>query len=113
MTLEDLYMQIPDVTCVAGCTECCGPVPWCREEHELISAYLATKGEGLRQATSIHCPYIGPGGCDIYPVRPLMCRMYGTVPGMACPKGRRPETMLTDDDGRAMLSAYVEGLRGK
>jgi Fe-S-cluster containining protein len=60
---------IPSMHCDAGCGECCGIVP---AEHS----------DGT-------CPFYQNGGCAIYPVRPLVCRLFGHSgdPLMTCPRG--------------------------
>lgn len=40
------------------------------------------------------CPHLGDKGCQVYAERPLICRLFGTTPRLACPNGKRPETMI-------------------
>ncbi len=40
------------------------------------------------------CPYLGAEGCQVYAERPLICRLFGTTPRLACPRGKRPESMI-------------------
>ena len=51
------------------------------EEHEAALANLS-------------CPHLGENGCQVYAERPLVCRLFGTTPRLACPKGKRPEVMI-------------------
>ncbi len=40
------------------------------------------------------CPHLGAEGCQVYAERPLICRLFGTTPRLACPRGKRPEAMI-------------------
>ncbi|MFH1495373.1 MAG: YkgJ family cysteine cluster protein [Pseudomonadota bacterium] len=98
--------QIPSFECKPGCHDCCGPVTASSEEmarlparsdeeHELALAYL-------------NCPYLGDKGCQAYTERPLICRLFGTTPGLACPQGRRPEVMTDPQVERQILCFLAE-----
>lgn len=84
--------RIPAFACVPGCHDCCGPVTASSEEM----ARLPVKSEGEHGAAlaGFSCPHLGDKGCQVYAERPLICRLYGTTPRLACPNGKRPETML-------------------
>ena len=51
------------------------------EEHDVALANLS-------------CPHLGEKGCTVYLERPLICRLFGTTPKLACPRGKRPEVMI-------------------
>lgn len=51
------------------------------EEHAIALADLS-------------CPHLGNNGCQVYDERPLICRLFGTTPRLACPNGQRPEQMI-------------------
>ncbi|MBQ4133278.1 MAG: hypothetical protein IJD04_06050 [Desulfovibrionaceae bacterium] len=93
-----LYAQIPSFRCKEGCTECCGPVPFSSWEKAQVKIEPGKLGR--------RCPYLGESGCLIYENRPLMCRLYGTVPEMKCPHKCRPEKMLSSQEGRRILAKY-------
>ncbi len=80
--LEELYALVPTFECEPGCTECCGPVVFSREEWDRL--------EDKRESDGERCPYLGSDGCEIYAQRPMMCRIFGTNPDWACPRGRGP-----------------------
>ena len=42
----------------------------------------------------LSCPHLGDKGCEVYAERPLICRLFGTTPRLACPNGKRPEVMI-------------------
>ena len=91
-TLRDLRDRIPSCACVAGCHDCCGPVTASSEE----AAELPYRSEAVRDAAlaEFSCPHLGDHGCTVYGDRPLICRLFGTTPRLACPRGMRPETMI-------------------
>lgn len=43
---------------------------------------------------ALSCPHLGDTGCQVYAERPLICRLFGTTPRLACPNGKRPEVMI-------------------
>lgn len=45
----------------------------------------------------LNCPYLGKNGCEVYAERPLICRLFGTTPKLACPHGKRPDVMIAPD----------------
>lgn len=59
-------------------------------------ARLPVKSEAEHAAAlaELSCPHLGDKGCQVYAERPLICRLYGTTPRLACPNGKRPEVMI-------------------
>ena len=78
-----LREQIPSFECVKGCHDCCGPVTASSEEM----SRLPVKSDAEHDAALEHlnCVHLGPDGCTVYEDRPLICRLFGTTPSMACP----------------------------
>jgi len=90
-----LREQIPSFECVVGCHDCCGPVTTSSEEM----SRLPVKSDAEHDAALEHfnCVHLGPNGCEVYDDRPLICRLFGTTPRMACPNDRRPEKMIDSE----------------
>lgn len=134
--LRRLAERIPAVAgCGTGCSDCCIAAPWSVAEAALVAADPRAVGiewtvlfDDRRRAMSmlpsrpgresVRCPFVAPeGGCSIYDVRPMVCRLYGAVqPGrMDCPHGRRAARPLSVcDEGRVMaeyLSLCAESAR--
>lgn len=84
--------RIPSFECIQGCHDCCGPVTTSTEEM----ARLPVKSEEEHDIAlaNLSCPHLGENGCEVYAERPLICRLFGTTPKLACPNGRRPEVMI-------------------
>lgn len=91
-TIRFLRRQIPAFECEPGCHDCCGPVTASSEEM----ARLPVKSEKVHAAAlaALSCPYLGDRGCQVYTERPLICRLFGTTPRLACPRGKRPDAMI-------------------
>lgn len=103
---KKLYDQIPEFSCVPGCNDCCGPIPFSRWEWKRI--------KDKRPANGLECPYVNADGlCDIYYQRPFMCRLFGTVDNqrLICPHGCGPGKMLTDKQGKELTDKYLEIIR--
>ncbi len=65
------------------------------EEHEAALADLS-------------CPHLTDNGCQAYAERPLICRLFGTSPRLACPNGKRPEVMTDPRIERQILRFFAE-----
>ncbi|MEZ8018560.1 YkgJ family cysteine cluster protein [Vibrio splendidus] len=87
-----LRENIPAFECVKGCHDCCGPVTTSSEEM----SRLPRKSDAEHEAAldEYNCVHLGPNGCEVYEERPLICRLFGTTPRMACPNGCRPMEMV-------------------
>ncbi len=106
--LRFLRRRIPAFECEPGCHDCCGPVTASSEEM----ARLPEKGEAEHAAAlaGLNCPHLGDRGCQVYAERPLICRLFGTTPRLACPNGKRPEAMI-DPDIEQQIYRYFETTR--
>jgi len=87
-----LRQRIPAFECVRGCHDCCGPVTASSEEMARLP--LKTEAEHAAALAESSCPHLGKKGCEVYAERPLVCRLFGTTPRLACPNGKRPEAMI-------------------
>ena len=114
MDIEDLYDLIPDLICTEGCHECCknfGVPSRSKVEDERIKKFLRDKSRQVGEARGNACPYLdehllGGGGCSIYPVRPFICRVYGTAPNYPCKMGVRPIRVLHEDEEEELFYFY-------
>lgn len=91
-TLRFIRRRILEFECEPGCHDCCGPVTASGEEM----ARLPRKSDAEHAAAldALSCPYLGKTGCQVYAERPLICRLFGTTPRLACPRGKRPAAMI-------------------
>lgn len=88
-------LNIPAHTNCKNCGDCCGVIPANTAEMLAIREYLKDHPEAQRLAIAQsnwleQCPFRDTGAkkCAIYPVRPLICRLYGVTGGiMQCPHG--------------------------
>ena len=105
-TLRFLRARIPAFECVPGCHDCCGPVTASSEEM----AELPPRSDAERAAAleAWRCPHQGEAGCKVYAERPLVCRLFGTTPRLACPNGRRPGTMVGPDIEQRIYRYFAE-----
>ena len=54
--------------------------------------------------------HLGPNGCTVYEERPMICRLFGTTPRMACPRGRGPEPMI-DPAAEQLVHQFIATTR--
>lgn len=113
MNINDVYELIPDFACTDRCYECCrnfGVPSRTRVEDKRIKEFLQERSMSQGEAQGNTCPYLDEdlkaGGCSIYPVRPLICRLYGTSPNYLCIMGVRPVRILQEDEEEEIFHLY-------
>ncbi len=98
--------RIPSFACVPGCHDCCGPVT--TSTLEMARLPLKTEAEHDAALQDLSCPHLGPAGCQAYDERPLICRLFGTTPRLLCPRGRRPEVMVSPAIEQQINRYFIE-----
>lgn len=98
--------RIPAFECEPGCHDCCGPVMTSSEEMSRLPRVGAAAHEAALAGLS--CPHLGEDGCRVYLERPLICRLFGTTPRLACPNGKRPEVMIDPQVERQVFAFFKE-----
>ena len=92
LKIRYLRENIPSFECELGCHDCCGPVTTSSEEMSRLP--LKSEAEHEDALADLNCPHLSENGCEVYMERPLICRLFGTTPRLACPRGKRPEAMI-------------------
>ncbi len=109
MDIEDLYKMIPSVPCPPGCITCCknfGIPSRTKIEDERIKEYLKKHNMKVGKAKGTTCPYVTEKGCSIYPVRPFICRIYGTSRNYLCIENYRPDRLLEPEEEEELFYLY-------
>jgi len=99
-TIKYLRKRIPKFECKKSCTDCCGPIVFSKWEWDQV--------ENKKTATSLDCPYASEAGCEIYEQRPILCRLFGTVPKMKCNHGRGHAKLLSAKKEKEIMRKYYE-----
>lgn len=124
MTPEEIYAQIPRLTCQRKCQIGCGPIGMSTGEWRTLIQNIGYEPTGPSIIhgghvfmTCLTCPLLNPhnGECMAYDVRPLICRLWGTVKKMRCPFGCLPERWLSDQEAGSLITAmdYLDRPTGK
>jgi len=71
---------------------------------------LKSDAEHAKALGALSCPHLGDSGCQVYAERPLICRLFGTTPRLACPNGKRPAAMI-DPSVEQQIYQYFETTR--
>lgn len=100
--------HIPAFECVPGYHDCCGPVTATSEEVARLP--IKTEAEHKAALSQYSCPYLGKNGCEVYGERPLICRLFGTTPSLACPNGKRT-IELTDPKIKLQIHQFLTETR--
>lgn len=100
-----MYPSLPKMRCDKGCTQCCNVSGGTGAEYERIIEWAAQNNiKPIRQG--IICPWYQNGTCAVYPVRPMICRLYGHVRFLDCPRGYNVN-IKPKDEKRIMLQ-YIK-----
>lgn len=110
--VQAIYDQVPPMAdCKGNCWISCGPAsitPW---EHRrlAVAGHPVTRDEHARKMPfDFWCEALGPDGrCMAYPIRPLICRLWGAVDWLPCPWGCRPEGGWLPNDVAFRLLAEI------
>lgn len=76
--------------CDDECGECCGVVLVTETEFQRVARYVKEHGiVPVNSPDELTCPLFIEGRCSVYPVRPMICKVYGhaDVPALTCPRG--------------------------
>ncbi len=90
--IEFFRKRIPSFVCESGCYDCCGPVT--TSSYEMVNLPVKSDEAHEIALANFNCPHLGEKGCTVYSERPLICRLFGTTPKLACPRGKGPEVMI-------------------
>lgn len=101
-SLEKIYADIPALNCKRRCQEFCGPVTGGPLEQKRLAA---APRAAMPSTEPDSCTFLDgiTGGCTIYDIRPLICRLWGLVEDLRCPHGCVPERLLTKAEAYALL----------
>lgn len=111
--LEELYASLPTMQCKGKCQTCCGPIDMSLAEQvrieergvqippmtpDRVSAWEANHKFHPVTGDPLWCPALDleTGGCKVYDVRPIVCRLWGTSESMPCGHGCETTKMLTN-----------------
>jgi Fe-S-cluster containining protein len=110
--LNQIYARISNFEC-ENCQECCGPINWSLAEDIVIREYMERYGiEYVRWSVkdyiknNFKCPYAKNGVCVIYPVRPLVCRLFGHTEKLKCAQSRNKND-LSNTEIESMMKDVV------
>ncbi len=95
---------MPEMRCDKGCTDCCSVAACSDGEYETIKKY-AKRHQVKPIEHGLACPWYQDGQCSVYPVRPIVCRVFGhfAEKSLTCTRGYN--TNLTGEKLRATNAA--------
>lgn len=106
-SLEAIYAELPELRCQRKCQEACGPVLMSTAEEGKFRAAGKVVPDPVEMLRSDHaeCPHLSPvGRCTAYEIRPLICRLWGSVEAMRCEWGCVPDRWLSEAKARSLLA---------
>jgi Fe-S-cluster containining protein len=68
---------LPQMQCDEGCGDCCGLIPVNETEFRKVERYVKDHGIVPIEHHDGTCPLYQDGKCTVYPVRPLICQLFG------------------------------------
>jgi Fe-S-cluster containining protein len=107
--IDALYDSLPKLVCKRLCQGCCGPIEMAKMEYQRIANRLGRIPPGVDHKT-LTCPMLKNGGCKVYDIRPMLCRLWGLIddPLMRCGFGCVPERWLTREESFELLAKVHE-----
>lgn len=79
-------LTLPPMQCDEGCSDCCSAVLCTEERYRIVRAFAKENNiVPLDQGTT--CPWYQGGRCAVYPVRPLICHIFGHTEELLCSRG--------------------------
>lgn len=120
--LEALYARLPAITCRGDCAVACGPIVLTDLEARRLQAATHIKPRTVFLPMAVvdahgdrrheRCIYLDARDrCRAYAVRPFICRAFGLLRLLSCPRGCMPDVWLRDTDFAA-LAREIEALGG-
>ena len=110
--LEALYASLPALACKGLCAHSCSRHV---DASTVERTRIAAAGVDLDAPTPDGaCPalsraMVATGVCTVHPIRPMVCRLWGTAASMPCPNGCAPAGGLLDDaTAMGLLAASLE-----
>lgn len=97
------WAKVPKLRCRGLCQSSCRVWQATPSEVALLEKVATVRPQGTQ------CPFLVENRCSVYPLRPLVCRAWGTVPSMACPHGCEPEEWLSATALKALSDSIDEG----
>ncbi len=77
---------LSSMRCDAACGECCGVVPVTEADFHRVERYVLAHSVPILDQ-GLTCPFFQGGTCAVYTSRPMVCRLFGHVERMTCPRG--------------------------
>ena len=107
--LQAIYDQIPVLPdCDGRCWTTCGPIHMSSRERRRIrdTGTRIPPWEQAMQQPGFMCPALGADHrCQVYPLRPVLCRLWGAVESLPCVYGCQPDPCpLADADAMRLLN---------
>ena len=117
--LREIYESIPNAGCKGLCVSACSTIPVFTFELDRLEAVTGRKlptvaagddigGLILGNDIGAPCPLLVMGRCSVYDHRPLICRAFGSVEGLRCPHGCRPDKLLSNEEQYANFERVAE-----
>lgn len=117
--VEQIYNLVPHLDCKGKCQESCGPIDMSDREKAIIKEFCEKNNipyfdippltveryirDLAKTDKELVCPFLKDDKCSIYSVRPLICRLWGTIEAMPCLWGCKPTRYLNNKEGHQLL----------
>jgi Fe-S-cluster containining protein len=96
--LEELYAALPSLECRGKCAKSCTPIDMSDAERARIEQCHGIRIPPRHETAGPSCPALTSWGtCQVYTVRPMICRLWGVADSMRCPHGCRPANRWMPD----------------
>ena len=116
--LQAVYDQIPEIPdCQGRCWVSCGPIPMTTRERQRIRQAgfrITPVREAVTQEGDYFCEALTQDKrCAVYELRPLVCRLWGSIARLKCPYGCTPRGGWLSNKEAARLVREVDEIGGR
>ena len=92
--IDAIYADLPETNCQRKCQSYCRVIKMNGVELLRIVERVGHDPDFL---DANRCPMLTDAGdCGIYDIRPLICRLFGSVRALQCPHGCTPDGLVSD-----------------
>lgn len=111
--IKAVYASLPTIECKGLCYGACTEIMVSAAEEYRLARLSGKPYEFNRKAKEVMygnrkpvpCPHLSPGNrCQVYAIRPLVCRLYGVADGLLCPHGCIPSRVISKPEARTLIT---------
>jgi uncharacterized protein len=95
--LDAIYARLPPIACQGRCHTACGPILLTTLEAQRLKTITHATPRTVGAESHERCAYLSAAGrCQVYTVRPFICRAWGVIRMLSCMRGCVPAAWVSE-----------------